>query len=397
MYPGTIAAQHPDRPAVVMGGSGEVVTFRELDERSNRLAHLLRAAGLGHGDHVALLMENHPRFLEVVWAALRSGLYLTAINSHLTSEEATYIVGDCGARAIVTSGALGPVAAGLDWEALREVTTRLVVGADLEGFERYEDAVSSFPTTPVPDERTGATMLYSSGTTGRPKGVLRPLPDTTPDQEDARLAATAETYGFRDGMVYLSPAPMYHAAPLAFSVLAQRFGGTVVVMEHFDPAEALTLIERHRVTHSQWVPTMFVRLLRLPEEQRAAADLSSHEVAIHAAAPCPVPVKHQMIEWWGPILYEYYAGTEGNGSTAINSEEWLARPGSVGRARVGQVHIIGRWARSSRPARRVPSTSPAAPPSSTTVIPRRPRAPGSPVACRRSATSATSTRRAGSS
>jgi fatty-acyl-CoA synthase len=184
-------------------------------------------------------------------------------------------------------------------------------------------------------------MLYSSGTTGRPKGVLRPLPDTTPGQEDARLAATAQAYGFRDGMVYLSPAPMYHAAPLAFSVLAQRFGGTVVIMEHFDPASALALIERHRVTHSQWVPTMFVRLLRLSDEERSAHDLSSHEVAIHAAAPCPVPVKHGMIEWWGPILHEYYAGTEGNGSTAINSEEWLARPGSVGRARAGQVHIIG--------------------------------------------------------
>ena len=341
MYPGTIAAQHPERPAIVMGESGEVVTYRELDERSNRLAHLLRAAGLGHGDHIALLMENAPRFLEVVWAALRSGLYVTTINSHLTAEEVTYIVGDCGARVLVTSAALGPVASGLAWDELPTVDTRLVVGGELSGFDRYEDAVARFPATPVDDERTGGTMLYSSGTTGRPKGVLRPLPDTTPGQEDARLAATAQAYGFRDGMVYLSPAPMYHAAPLAFSVLAQRFGGTVVMMEHFDPASALALVERHRVTHSQWVPTMFVRLLRLSEEERGAHDLSSHEVAIHAAAPCPVPVKHGMIEWWGPILHEYYAGTEGNGSTAINSEEWLARPGSVGRARAGQVHIIG--------------------------------------------------------
>ena len=341
MYPGTIAAQHPDRPAIVMGTSGEAVTYRELDERSNRLAHLLRTAGLGEGDHVALLMENHPRFLEVVWAALRSGLYITTINSHLTAEEVTYIVGDCGARALVTSAALAPVAAELDWDAVEEVQTRLVVGCQLAGFERYEDAVAAFPSHPLTVESTGATMLYSSGTTGRPKGVLRPLPGTKPWEEDARLAGTSQVYGFRDGMVYLSPAPMYHAAPLAFSVLAQRFGGTVVMMEHFDPARALTLIEQHRVTHSQWVPTMFVRLLRLPEEERRAHDLSSHEVAIHAAAPCPVPVKRGMIEWWGPILHEYYAGTEGNGSTGITSEEWLARPGSVGRARVGRVHIIG--------------------------------------------------------
>ena len=341
MYPGVTADRHPDRPAVVMAGSGAVVTCRELDGRSNQLAHLFRDAGLRRGDHVALLMENHPRFLEVVWAALRSGLYLTAINSHLTAEEVAYIVGDCEAKAFVSSSTLAAVSADLPWGELPRVTTRLMVDDAAGGFERYEDAIAAFPTTRIADESSGATMLYSSGTTGRPKGVLRPLADEKPWEGEARLAGLGTMYGFTEDMAYLSPAPMYHAAPLAFSISTQRFGGTVVIMEKFDPAAALRAIEQHRITHSQWVPTMFVRLLRLPDDERLGPDLSSHRIAIHAAAPCPVTVKQQMIEWWGPILYEYYAGTEGNGSTAITSEEWLAHPGSVGRPRAGNVHIIG--------------------------------------------------------
>jgi long-chain acyl-CoA synthetase len=336
MYPGTQAALNPERPAVVMSGSGEVVTYRQLDERSNQLAHLLRSQGLGRGDHIALFCENHPRFFEVVWAALRSGLYVTAVNSHLTAEEVAYIVGDCGAAAFVSTAALADVATA----AAVTTPTKLMIGGAADQFEPYEDAIAAFPTTPIDDESAGTTMLYSSGTTGRPKGVLRPLPEEHPAEADTRSAAMRKAYRFREGMVYLSPAPIYHSAPLAYSVGAQRAGGTVVMMERFDPAAALADIERHRVTHSQWVPTMFVRLLRLPPEVRAGHDLSSHEVAVHAAAPCPVAVKRQMIEWWGPIIYEYYAGTEGNGSTAITSEEWLAHPGSVGRPRAGSVHIV---------------------------------------------------------
>ncbi|HZU73434.1 MAG TPA: AMP-binding protein [Acidimicrobiales bacterium] len=336
MYPGAHAARSPDRPAVIMASSGEVQTFAELDARSNQLAHLLRDAGLRRGDHLALFMENQIRFLEVVWAALRSGLYLTAVNSHLTAPEAAYIVGDCGAKALVTSQALAPVAAAME----TDVTTRLMAGGALAGFEDYDAAIASQPTSPVADESSGTTMLYSSGTTGRPKGVLRPLPEEMPWEDDRRLGALRPLYHFREAMVYLSPAPMYHAAPLAFSASAQRFGGTVVMMERFDPAQALDLIEAHRVSHSQWVPTMFVRLLRLPDEDKTAHDLSSHEVAVHAAAPCPAEVKRRMIEWWGPILYEYYAGTEGNGSTYITSEQWLEHPGSVGRPLAGAVHIL---------------------------------------------------------
>jgi long-chain acyl-CoA synthetase len=340
MYPGTIAKRTPDRAAIVMAGSGETVTFRELDERSNQLAHLFRDAGLTRGDHVALFMENQPRFLEIVWAALRSGLYLTAINSHLTGEEVAYIVGDCDAQAFVTSQAMAKVATEVPWGELPRVTVKLMTDGAVDGFTSYEEATAAFPTTMIDDETTGATMLYSSGTTGRPKGVLRPLPDTKPGEGEDRLAALSGPYKFRDGMVYLSPAPMYHAAPLAFSLNTHRFGGTVVIMEKFDPVGALRAIEQYRVTHSQWVPTMFVRLLRVPDEERSSFDLSSHECAIHAAAPCPVPVKRQMIEWWGPIIHEYYAGTEGNGSTGITSEEWLAHPGSVGRPRAVSVHII---------------------------------------------------------
>jgi len=340
MYPGTIAQRTPDRAAVVMAGSGDTVTFRELDERSNQLAHLFRAAGLTRGDHIALFMENHPRFLEVVWSALRSGLYITAINSHLTAEEVAYIVGDCDAQAFVTSMAMRQVVDEMPWPDLARVHVRLMVDGTSSRFDAYETAVADHPTTPIDDESSGATMLYSSGTTGRPKGVLRPLADEKPWDGEARLAGLGATYGFNPDMVYLSPAPMYHAAPLGFSVNAQRFGGTVVVMERFDPAAALRAIETYKVTHSQWVPTMFVRLLRLPDDERLGPDLSSHQVAIHAAAPCPVAVKQQMIDWWGPIIYEYYAGTEGNGSTAITSEEWLQHPGSVGRARAGSVHIL---------------------------------------------------------
>lgn len=339
MYPGTWAESHANRPAVIMAATRETITFGELDARSNQLAHLLRDAGLRRGDHITLLLENHPRFMEVVWAALRSGLYITAVNSFLTAPEAAYIINDCDAQALITSHAKAPIAAELA-ENMPQVRCRLMVDGPIDGYDDYQGAIGAFPTARINDESSGTAMLYSSGTTGQPKAVLRTLPEEHPSAGDERLAGILNRYHYREDMVYLSPAPLYHAAPFAFVTMTHRAGGCVVVMEKFDPVHALALIERERITHSQWVPTMFSRMLKLPDDQRTPYDLSSHEVAIHAAAPCPVPVKQDMIAWWGPILYEYYAGTEGMGSTFITSEEWLERPGSVGKPAIGQIHIV---------------------------------------------------------
>ncbi|HEX2850628.1 MAG TPA: AMP-binding protein [Acidimicrobiales bacterium] len=341
MYPGTHARTTPDKAAVVMATGGETVTYRELDERSTRLARLWRDAGLRRGDHVALLSENHPRYFEVYWAAVRSGLYITAVNRYLSPDEAAYIVDDSGARSLIASAGVGELAAEVA-ELVPRCDLRLAYGGPVEGFESYEDALAGVSAEPLDDQPVGSLMLYSSGTTGRPKGIKRPLPQRQIDEADPVTAGVnplTNRYGMTADTIYLSPAPLYHAAPLAFTTGVQAVGGTVIVMEKFDPVDALAAIEKFSVTHSQWVPTMFVRMLKLPEEERTRFDLSSHRVAVHAAAPCPPEIKRQMIEWWGPILMEYYAGTEGNGSTIITSEEWLAHPGSVGRPAMGKVHI----------------------------------------------------------
>ena len=286
-----------------MASTGEVVTYAELDARSNQLAHLLAARGLGFGDHIALCLENSPRFLEVTWAAQRSGLVYTAINYHLTADEIAYIVNDCDARAFITSTAQAATAAALQNRLPHSLHTRLVIDGALPGFESYERAVADQPTGPVAEEVEGTAMLYSSGTTGRPKGIAFVQPRLAVGTPLPIVEGFARLYGFDDNTVYLSPAPLYHAAPLHFCMTVLRFGGTLIIMERFDPEEALALIERYRVTHSQWVPTMFIRLLKLPAEQRRRHDLSSHRVAIHAAAPCPVPVKEELIDWWGPIVF----------------------------------------------------------------------------------------------
>ena len=340
MYPGAHALTIPDKLAYVMGGSGEEVTYRQLDERSNRLAQLLHARGLRPGDVLAVFMENNARYLEVVWAAQRSGLYYTCVNSRLTEPEVAYILGDSEAKALVTSAAMAPVAAPLATDGAAHIETRLVWGGDLDGYERYEEAVAAFPAEPLAHQVEGSDMLYSSGTTGRPKGVrppFNPMPIGTPSGV-ALLGGLL--YGYNAEMVYLSPAPLYHAAPLRFTMAVHRFGGTTVIMEHFDPVEFLRLVEAHRVTHTQLVPTMFIRMLKLRPEERTRHDLSSLRYALHAAAPCPIPVKEQMIEWWGPIIHEYYAGTEGNGFCTIGSEDWLAHKGSVGKALAGTLHIL---------------------------------------------------------
>jgi long-chain acyl-CoA synthetase len=340
MTPGWHAAHTPDRPAIVMGSSGAVVTYRELEERSARLARALRSRGSRVGDHIAILMENSPAFLDTAWAAQRSGLYYTAINRHLRVSEVQYVLDDCGAMALVTSSAMADVVVSLNFS---RIPVRVSVGADLAGFERYEDVLAAESAAPLDDECEGREMLYSSGTTGRPKGVRKPLPATPlgdPSAAPVQIARGLFGGDVGDDLVYLSPAPLYHSAPLVFTMSWQRLGATVVVMEKFDPRECLELIERYRVTHAQFVPTMFVRMLRLAPTERSEYDLSSLRYVIHSAAPCPVSVKRQMLDWWGPIIYEYYSGTEDVGSTFISPQEWLAHQGSVGRP-VEECHIVG--------------------------------------------------------
>jgi long-chain acyl-CoA synthetase len=336
MYLADHARLTPDKPAMIIPDRGQV-TFAELDARSNQLAHLLHARGLRRGDHIAIFMENNLRFMDAVWTAFRSGFHITAINRYLPPEEAAYIANDCEAKALITSHYQRGPAAELA-AMIPDCPIRLMTDGAIDGFEPYEEALAPYPTTPLAEEWMGSSMLYSSGTTGRPKGIIRPLPDMSP-AEGFALRQEANGYGVSPDTVYLSPAPLYHAAPLHYVLNVQGWGGTVVMMEKFDAEGALALIERYRVTQSQWVPTMFVRMLKLPVEVRGRYDLSSHTVAIHAAAPCPVDVKRQMIEWWGPIIYEYYAGTEASGSTAIDSVDWLAHPGSVGRAALGVLHV----------------------------------------------------------
>lgn len=339
MYPGHWGVETPDKAAVINSATGETLTHRELNERSNRLAQLMWQRGMRPGDHMAIFMENNLRFFEVVWAALRSGIYLTTVNRYLTDEEAGYIITDCGAKLVVASHHLAEVAAHLPQYATR-CDHWLMVDGTVEGFEAYESATADQPATNLAEQPAGATMLYSSGTTGRPKGIKKPLSGTMIDDDAGPLGALLSMlWGFDSHSVYLSPAPLYHSAPIGFSTAVQALGGTVVMMPRFDETGALQAIQDYKVTHSQWVPTMFTRILKLPVEQREGFDLSSHKVAIHAAAPCPAGIKQQMFDWWGPIINEYYAGTELNGFTHANPQEWLANPGTVGKPIIGVIHI----------------------------------------------------------
>jgi acyl-CoA synthetase (AMP-forming)/AMP-acid ligase II len=330
----------PEGAIAVVMGSGETVTYGQLEDRSCRLAQRWWADGLRPGDHVALMMENHPRCFEVTWAALRSGLRITPINWHLTADEAGYIIDDCDATALVTSAKLAGVVAAAG-SALDRVTSRLVADGDVPGFDRYENALAASPAERLEREVTGSWMFYSSGTTGRPKGIVHPVQEKPFGEVDQGLTLMLQgLFGFGSDSVYLSPAPLYHAAPIGWSIAVQRLGGTVVVMEKFDAEEVLELIERHRVTHAQFVPTHFIRLLKLPETVRTARDVSSLRAVIHAAAPCPVEVKSAMMDWLGPIVHEYYAGSEGNGFCYASPADWLAHPGTVGRSLLGPIHIL---------------------------------------------------------
>ncbi len=341
MYSGSYATTHADRPALIMGTSGETLTHGQLEARSNRLARLLRAHGLRRLDHYAVFMENNARYLEACGAGERAGLYYTCVNSYLTADELAYILANSEAKLLITSEARRAVALAALAQC-PQVALCLVVGGPGDGarVRNYEAAVADFPPTPIADEALGVAMLYSSGTTGRPKGVQRPLPAQGPGQLLPLYAFLGKLWKFEPGQTYLSPAPLYHAAPNLGVNLTIRNGGTAIIMERFDAEQSLMLLERHRVTHAQYVPTMFSRLLKLPEAVRNRYDRASLRVAIHAAAPCPVQVKEQMIAWWGPIIFEYYGMTEGMGFTACDSAEWLAHRGTVGRPLFGELHIL---------------------------------------------------------
>lgn len=338
MFPGYIASKTPSKAAAILATTGQTLTYQQLDERSNQLTQLLHSRGLRRGDHMSIFMDNDLRYFEVVWAALRSGLYITTINRYLTAEEAAYIVEDSNCQALVGSAVLGEAVETIA-PMINDCNNRLLIEGDLDGWEDYEALISTQSSEPLNEQWLGGSMLYSSGTTGRPKGIIRDLPALQYTDLPEPSEEPVGPYGFSANTVYLSPAPLYHSAPLAFTTNVQRRGGTVVVMPRFDALDALRCIEEFKITHSQWVPTMFVRMLKLSNEERTRYDLKSHNVAIHAAAPCPVDVKRRMIDWWGPIIEEYYAGTEGNGSTRISSSDWIEHPGSVGRSAAGVIHI----------------------------------------------------------
>ena len=341
MYPGVHAKIRANQPAFIMAQTGVAVTYAELEQRTNRLAHFLRSRGLKRLDHYAIFMENNDRYIESCCAGERAGLYFTCVNSFLTAGELAYIVNNSESRILILSEETRATALAAIGQCPKVEAVLVVDGSgDGDRILNLDEATAGFPATPMADETIGTAMSYSSGTTGRPKGILRPLPDQPPSQQLPLFDFLQRLWRYREGLVYLSPAPLYHAAPQASVNLVIRNGGTAIIMERFDPEHYLQLVERYKPTHSQLVPTMFSRMLKLPEATRSRYDLSSLEVIIHAAAPCPVQVKEQMIAWWGPIIHEYYGATEGLGFAACDSAQWLAHRGTVGKVLLGELHVL---------------------------------------------------------
>jgi long-chain acyl-CoA synthetase len=342
MHPKIIAQSHPDKPALIDADTGHVQSYGELDRRANQGAHALRQLGLRRGEVVAVLLDNSVEIFEIAWAAQRAGLYLTSISTRLSVGDVAYILEDSGARLLIASDRLAPLAAAalaaVPLNELRDLKG-FATASRTGGLESWQDLREAQPTTAISDESPGTDMLYSSGTTGRPKGVRPALPDGDIAAITPLMHMATNLYGMRPESVYLSTSPLYHAAPQRWALTVQRIGGTVIFTDKFDAEQTLALIDKYRVSHATFVPTHFIRMLKLPDDVRKKYDHSSLKAVIHAAAPCPIPIKRAMIEWWGPIVHEYYSGTESCGITALNSEEWLKKPGSVGRAVLGTVKI----------------------------------------------------------
>ena len=338
MHPCHYARTTPDKPAYIMAASGETVTFKELDERSNQLAHAFRELGLNPGDTLAIFAENSPRYFEIAWAAQRAGLFFVCVSSRLSAPEVAYILENSESKLLIASASKASIAR--EAATLTGLKDKWSIDGEIDGFETLETLRTAYPTTPIADEMNGSDMLYSSGTTGRPKGIRAAFKPNIPIDSESVLSTITKMFaGASEKSIYLSPAPLYHAAPLRWCMAMTKFGATLVIMEKFDPEAFLSCVERYKITHTQLVPTMFIRMLKLPEDVRSKYDVSSLEFAVHAAAPCPIPVKEQMIEWWGPIIEEYYAGSEGNGMTWAKSEEWLSHKGTVGKPIYGELHI----------------------------------------------------------
>ncbi len=341
MHPYQHAITHPTRPALVIADTGEQLSYRELDEGSNRAAQLFRHLGLRPGESIGLMLRNTLEYPVLYWGAQRAGLLIAILSSHLKATEAAYILNDCAARLLIASTELGSTPVELvnrRTELIPRVEAMFCIGDETPaGAQPLESALAAMPATPIADQVSGHYLLYSSGTTGRPKGILRPF-TPGPIEEVAPFEGTRMLEGI-DPLVTFNAGPLHHSAPLAGMLATQRLGGTAVTLRKFDAVHTLRAIQDWRVVHAQFVPTMFVRMLAIPEEQRRSYDLASLKQVMHAAAPCPIAIKQRMIEWLGPIIDEYYSGSEAFGSTYISSEEWLRKPGSVGRSRAGAVHI----------------------------------------------------------
>ena len=340
MYAAEHARTTPDKPAIIMAGSGEVITYADYEARANQAAQLLRGLDLKPLDQIALFMHNTSSYITCKGAAERTGLRYVCVNSHLKVDEVAYIINDSESRVVIAGAELLGVARDLPAMCPNVERWILSEAGDLEApFESFEELLSAYPQKPIDDERLGVAMLYSSGTTGRPKGISRPLPEGHPRDTLPVYAFTDMIFRLTADMTYLSTAPLYHSAPHSALSGAIRLGVTSVVMERFDPEQFLVLVEKYKITTTQVVPTMLSRIMRLPEEVLAAYDVSTLKTVVHGAAPCPPQLKQAIIDRWGPVMYEYYGATEGHGFCMSDSEEWLARPGTVGKAVLGELVI----------------------------------------------------------